>query len=166
MVQKRLILRERSGNEVIMFVPNDVSIEHLETLVGRRLGYPVSRIVHQGRPLDKSRSLSNYETLNFNQPFYVYPWVTSGYQPSIVHMSNEEKARRRETLETHLENLMSPVPRGASMKRRSNIQKQLQETTPLNENMQRRVLGFLGGKRKKTRKSKKSKKQTRKNTRR
>lgn len=175
MANVTLRLKLIKGPEQTIQVPRTIEIEELEDRIGTQIGGPVSGIVHQGRRLEKGRQLSDYLFLDFSQPFLVKPWQVSGYQPSIVNLSNANRQYRAERLEAHLENLMGPVPKGLAMRQRSNAMKQrsnqlrnlqtLANHQGLPGNVEGAIAAYLGGKRKKSRRGgKKSRKarQTRK----
>lgn len=144
-----LQLRTMNGKNHTLSVPQSISIEDLETTVAKKLGFPVSRLVHSGRQLEKGHLLSNYRSLNYKIPFYVVPWLSSGYQPSILQISNANRTRRAARLEAHLRNKYGFTPSGAPMRKRSNAQRTLQNMTgkrTLPNNITRSILKYIGGK--------------------
>lgn len=165
-----LQLKLLSGANRTLQVPRDIEIEELEDRVARHLGGPISGLVHQGMRLQKGRQLSDYLQLNYNLPFYVLPYMTSYNKRSIVNMSNTNRQNRAHRLESHLENLMSPIPRGLAtrqgsneIRQRANALRELQTIAArqaLPENIEGAIGSYLGGKRKKSRR--RSSKKTRK----
>jgi hypothetical protein len=123
MANVTLRLKLYSGANDNIQVPRDIEIEQLEDAVATQLGGPISGLSHQGRRLEKGRQLSDYLFLDFAKPFYVLPYMPSGHQPSIVHMSNANKQYRRNRLEAHLQKRLAAQQGGRRRKTRRGSKK-------------------------------------------
>jgi hypothetical protein len=164
MASVTLKLRDILGKNHTITVPNDIQVGKLIDRIAHQLRRPIGRISHAGRYLEKDRLLSDYYFINFNDVFYIHTPMNSGFQPSIVHMNAQMKARRNRILENHLANLRSTAPRGATMAYRSGVKKALRNAgREIPNNIEDRILNYVGGKRK-TRKSKKSRRKTRRSS--
>lgn len=167
MSQITLNLIDIVGNRYSIRVNRDIPVEDLFDRVAQMIRRPIAGLAHRGHRLDASRRLSDLLYVDPSHPFLIVSYYATPNRSSIVNMPGWAQEARRERLETHLENLQSPVPRGQERRRRSNIMRAIQNaplTGNLPNNLQRNLATYLGGKR--TRKAKGKRKTTRKSGRR
>lgn len=73
-----LTLKDLLGRNHQMTVSKNMKVSNLLEKVKTNLGIPVSRISHQGRSLNRNRTLSDYLYIEYDKPFYLIPLMISG----------------------------------------------------------------------------------------